>query len=126
MTGSNASNLYGSNSSNIINPYYFPDPHGLSFFDRLENRTNNTSPSPNSAQMSTFIIYDVLSTEHGNNPTSMMDHEYFNGVPGSSITSKGSVVIVQVQVMLSLFHQLMQLILVLILLILKEISYKCF
>ena len=42
--------------------------------------------------MSTFIIYDVLSTEHGNNPTSMLDHEYFNGVSGSSITSKGSVV----------------------------------
>jgi hypothetical protein len=92
LYGSNASNIYGSNSSNIINPYYFPDPHGLSFFDRLENRTNNTSGSPASARMSTFIIYDVLSTEHGNNPTSMLDHEYFSGVSGSTITSKGSVV----------------------------------
>jgi hypothetical protein len=84
--------LYGSSASSYSNPYYFPDPHGLSFFDRLENITNNTSGSPSSARMSTFIIYDVLSTEHGNNPTSMIDHEYFNGVSGSTITSKGSVV----------------------------------
>jgi hypothetical protein len=94
LYGSNASNIYGSNSSNIINPYYFPDPHGLSFFDRLENRTNNTSGSPASARMSTFIIYDVLSTEHGNQQCSMIDHEYFSGVAGSTIKAKGSVVTV--------------------------------
>ena len=51
--------------------------------------------------------------------SSMLDHEYFNGVVGSTITSKGSIVIVQVKVMLSLFHQFMQQILALILLILK-------
>ncbi|MCE5214741.1 MAG: hypothetical protein LLF83_08500 [Methanobacterium sp.] len=67
--------------------YYFPDPHGLSFFDRLENRTNDTSISPTSARMSTFIIYDVLQEEHSNNPTSMLDHEYFNGVTGYVITT---------------------------------------
>ncbi len=82
--------LQGSSSSNYTNPYYFPDPHGLSFFDRLENRTNNTSESPTSARMSTFIIYDVLSTEHGNNPTSMLDHEYFAGVSGSPVASEGT------------------------------------
>lgn len=67
--------------------YYFPDPHGLSFFDRLENRTNNTSGSPASARMSTFIIYDVLMEEHSGNPTSMLDHEYFDGVTGYVITT---------------------------------------
>jgi hypothetical protein len=76
--------------------YYFPDPHGLSFFDRLENKTNYSSTSPTSARMSTFIIYDVLSQEHGNNHVSMLDHEYFNStlILGLSITSKGSTVTV--------------------------------
>lgn len=68
-------------------PYYFPDIHGLSFFDRLENRTPGTSCSPESARMSTFIIYDVLMEDHGNQPTSMLDHEYFDGVPGTAITT---------------------------------------
>ena len=68
--------------------YYFPDIHGLSFFDRLENRTNDTSCSPPSARMSTFIIFDVLMEEHGANPTSMIDHEYFNGVSGSVVTTR--------------------------------------
>lgn len=67
--------------------YYFPDPHGLSFFDRLENRTNETSCSPPEARMSTFIIFDILSEDHGNQPVSMLDHEYFNGVTGSAITT---------------------------------------
>lgn len=67
--------------------YYFPDIHGLSFFDRLENRTNDTSCSPPEARMSTFIIYDVLMEDHGNQPTSMLDHEYFNGVSGTAITT---------------------------------------
>lgn len=67
--------------------YYFPDVHGLSFFDRLENRTNDTSGSPTSARMSMFIMYDPLQEDHGNNPTSMLDHEYFAGVPGYIITT---------------------------------------
>jgi hypothetical protein len=75
-------------------PYYFPDPNGLSFFDRLENRTISTSVSPPSARMSTFIIYDVLMEDHGNQPTSMLDHEYFNGIPGTSITVNGALVTV--------------------------------
>ena len=67
--------------------YYFPDAHGLSFFDRLENRTNDTSGSPTSARMSCFIIYDILAEDHRNNPTSMLDHEYFAGISGTAITT---------------------------------------
>ncbi len=70
-------------------PYYFPDSHGLSFFDRLENRTPATSGSPPEARMSTFIIYNILQEDHGNYPTSMVDHEYFSGVQGFVITSQG-------------------------------------
>lgn len=68
-------------------PFYFPDAHGLSFFDRLENRTNGTSGSPISARMSTFVIDDPLQEDHGNIPTSMLDHEYFAGVTGYNITT---------------------------------------
>ncbi len=70
-------------------PYYFPDTHGLSFFDRLENRTNYSSGSPTSARMSTFIIYDPLQEDHQNLPISMLDHEYFNStlVTGYVITT---------------------------------------
>lgn len=67
--------------------YYIPDPHGLSFFDRLENRTNDSSGSPASARMSTFILYDPLAEDHNNNPTSMLDHEYFAGVSGHVLTT---------------------------------------
>jgi hypothetical protein len=70
-------------------PYYFSDIYGLSFFDRLENRTPETSGSPPEARMSTFIIYDVLEEDHGLRPTSMLDHEYFEGVEGSVITAQG-------------------------------------
>lgn len=73
-------------------PYYFPDTHGLSFFDRLENRTPETSGSPPEARMSTFIIYDVLEEDHGNNPVSMVDHEYFAGDLGEVITVQGTTV----------------------------------
>lgn len=65
------------NPSDIPNrPYYFPDAHGLSFFDRLENRTNNTSTAVNKAKLSTFIIGDPLYNYHGTSAVSHLDHEY--------------------------------------------------
>jgi len=58
-------------------PYYFPDSHGLSFFDRLENRTNDTSTASDSAKFSTFIVGDPLYNTHGTSYVSHLDHEYF-------------------------------------------------
>lgn len=58
-------------------PYYFPDPHGLSYFDRLENRTNGTSTASNNAKMTTFIIGDPLYNSHETSSVSHVDHEYF-------------------------------------------------
>lgn len=79
--------LDGQNSSELgSRPYYFPDPNGLSFFDRLEGGAVNTSES-NASRMSTFIIGDPLQEDHKNIPTSCLDHEYFNAVPGSLITT---------------------------------------
>ncbi|OEC84878.1 MULTISPECIES: hypothetical protein [Methanobacterium] len=62
-------------------PYYFPDPlGGLTFFDRLENRSTS-SDSNNKTWMSTFILGDPLKDEHaGNEIVSRLDHEYFSGV----------------------------------------------
>lgn len=65
------------NPSDIgLRPYYFPDPHGLSFFDRLENRTNDTSTAANNAKLSTFIIGDPLYNYHNTSYVSHLDHEY--------------------------------------------------
>ena len=83
--------LVGANASMGYRPYYFPDPHGLTFFDRLENRTNGSSSGLNSAKMSTFILNDPLMNEHGNKPTSTLDHEYFVGTSGSTINVKGTI-----------------------------------
>ncbi|WP_424355890.1 hypothetical protein [Methanobacterium sp. MBAC-LM] len=80
--------LVGANTEMGYRPYYFPDSHGLTFFDRLEGRTNSTSAGPDSAKMSTFILYDPLQEDHGNNPISMLDHEYFASVIGYTITTK--------------------------------------
>lgn len=67
-----------SNPSDIGNrPYYFPDPSGLSFFDRLENRTNYTSTAAPNARLSTFIISDPLYNYHNTSYVSHLDHEYF-------------------------------------------------
>lgn len=63
-------------------PYYFIDPYGLSFFDRLENKTNLTSNSPPVTRMSTFILRNPLSY---NAQISILDHEYFNQIPGTTI-----------------------------------------
>ena len=71
-------------------PYYFPDPNGLSFFDRLEGGKVDTS-EPNASRMSTFIIDDPLKEEHGNVATSCIDHEYFSGIGGTYITTANTV-----------------------------------
>lgn len=64
--------------------YYFPDPNGLSFFDRLNNQTSSTDPV--NTRMSTFILGDPLFDAHGNaSAISHLDHEYFNEKPGSPI-----------------------------------------
>lgn len=83
--------LNGTNNTGGItpNPYYFPDSNGLTFFDRLEGRTNNTSLGPNSAKMSTFIIGQPLNGDYNGAPISCLDHEYFTGVSGTTISSYG-------------------------------------
>ena len=83
--------LVGANTSMGYRPYYFPDPHGLTFFDRLENRTNGSSSGLDSAKMSTFILNDPLMNEHGNSPVSTLDHEYFNSTTGVTINVKGTI-----------------------------------
>jgi|GEM_PF-318425 len=77
-------------------PYYFPDPHGLSFFDRLENRTNNTSSSPTSARMSTFILWNPVWENVPGYTPSYLDHEYFAGINGTQINTTNSGVVTPV------------------------------
>lgn len=73
------------NPSNITpRPYYVPDSRGLSFFDRLENRSVSADNVSN--RMSTFILNDVLNEEHNSSAVSIVDWEYFKGVPGLPIT----------------------------------------
>lgn len=69
-------------------PYYFIDSNGLSFFDRLENKTSTNSPSASYTKMSTFILGDPLLEDHGTESISFLDHEYFAGVAGSQIYTK--------------------------------------
>jgi hypothetical protein len=72
------------NPSNITpRPNYFVDSEGLSFFDRLENRS--TSADANITRMSTFILGDVLQEDHNNAHISIVDWEYFKVVPGYPI-----------------------------------------
>jgi hypothetical protein len=68
----------GTNNPSNITPrcYYFNDPYGLSFFDRLENNTNSSTSDPK-VKMSTFILGDPLNENHGTNEVSRLDHEYF-------------------------------------------------
>jgi hypothetical protein len=77
-------------------PYYFPDTHGLSFFDRLENRTNDTSSSPASARMSTFILWNPVWENVPGYTPSYIDHEYFAGINGTVITTTHSGVVTKV------------------------------
>lgn len=83
--------LNGTNNAGNItpNPYYFPDTNGMTFFDRLEGRNNNTAQGPSSAEMSTFIIGEPLLTDYNGAHLSAVDHEYFAAVSGTSITVKG-------------------------------------
>lgn len=111
LIGGNASNIYhfadkvSSGKLNYLNeelvgsnetsgfgymPYYFPDTHGLSFFDRLENRTNNTSVSPPSARMSTFILWNPVWENVPGYTPSYLDHEYFAGINGTPINTTHS------------------------------------
>ena len=92
--------LYGSNLSTFVESYYFPDNYGLSFFDRLENKTYTSSTSPPQTRMSTFILWNPIQENVGAT-ASMIDHEYFyssvpgqpiTGIPGQSITALGVMV----------------------------------
>ncbi|HOQ19741.1 MAG: hypothetical protein RBT32_03245 [Methanothermobacter sp.] len=74
-------------SSITPRPYYIVDSSGLSFFDRLENRSSGTNPK---AGMSTFIIGNPLIEDHnGNQYISKIDREYFAGINGGTIKVKG-------------------------------------
>jgi hypothetical protein len=88
--------LAGTNTSFGYMPYYFPDTHGLSFFDRLENRTNNTSGSPASARMSTFILWNPNYENIPGYTPSYLDHEYFAGINGTPITTTHNGVVTNV------------------------------
>ena len=83
--------LNGTNNTSKIalRPYYFPDPSGLTFFDRLENKNNNSSPGPNSAKMSTFVLGDPLREQYFPTNVSCVDHEYFSKTVGHPITVDG-------------------------------------
>jgi len=73
------------NPGNITpRPFYFPNEHGLTFFDRLENRSTSLNPN-NRTRMSTFILGDPLREHHGREAVSRLDQEYFNNVAGSFI-----------------------------------------
>ena len=78
-----------SNPSQIYpRPFYFLDTHGLSFFDRLENKENSTTTSPPATRMSTFILGDPLNEDHSTDAISFLDHEYFDGIAGTTITTR--------------------------------------
>ena len=82
----------GNNASVSDNPYYFPDSNGLTFFDRLENKTISNSNGPDSAKMSTFITGDPLVYDINGRQVSAVDHEYFACVTGAQfITVDGCV-----------------------------------
>lgn len=78
-------------------PYYFIDTNGLSFFDRLENKTYTNSPSASYTKMSTFILGDPLNEDHGTEAISFLDHEYFSGVAGSKISTKKNGVLTEIR-----------------------------
>lgn len=72
------------NASIALNPYYFPDPNGLTFFDRLENRTSSAN-SNTATRMSTFVIGDPLEYDTNGQQISAVDRQYFNKVSGIPI-----------------------------------------
>ncbi|MCK9150653.1 hypothetical protein [Methanobacterium alcaliphilum] len=80
--------MYGTDNPSKIYPrsYYVPNKYGLSFFDRLENKTNSSSTSPANTRMSSFVLGNVLSEDHGRADISFVDYEYFNSVRGYPIS----------------------------------------
>ncbi|MGV8144763.1 MAG: hypothetical protein ACP5OJ_09155 [Methanothermobacter sp.] len=82
--------LNGTENPSTISPrpYYFGDPEGLSFFDRLEGK--NTSTEPDEVKMSSFIIGDPLLEDHGTREISKIDHEYITGVRAYYILKIGN------------------------------------
>ncbi len=88
-TGGKLDNLWGeimgAPNATVMHPYYFQDPRGLTFFDRLENRNTGNSYGPDNAKMSTFILWDPLEEDHGQK-ASMLDRDYFANVKGFPIT----------------------------------------
>lgn len=88
--------LTGANNSMGLLPYYFPDTHGLSFFDRLENRVNTTSNSPANARMSTFILWNPNFENIPGYTPSYLDHEYFTAINGTPITTTHNSIITTV------------------------------
>jgi len=89
--------LIGANKTNFgYMPYYFPDTHGLTFFDRLENRTNDTSTGPDNAKMSTFVLWNPVWENIPGYTPSCIDHEYFAGINGTKITTTHSGVVTPV------------------------------
>jgi hypothetical protein len=75
--------LNGTNNPSGIGPrpYYFTDPNGLTFFDRLEGKSSSTDTI--GARMTTFVIGDPLSEDYNGQQMSRVDHEYFSGVLGN-------------------------------------------
>jgi hypothetical protein len=82
----------GTNNPSNITPrsYYFNDPYGLSFFDKLENRSTSAETN-NATRMSSFIRGDPLLEDHGTPAISRVDWEYFKNPPvaGTQITMDG-------------------------------------
>ena len=70
-------------------PQYFPDPAGLSFFERLQG--GQISGENNQTRISTFIIGNPLSDVYRGKTISALDHEYFTSVTGTGITINGSI-----------------------------------
>lgn len=68
-------------------PLYFVNPYGLSFFDRLENRSVSAEVN-NTTRMSTFVLGDPLFDEHGRADISKLDQDYFGNKTGTLITIK--------------------------------------
>lgn len=73
-------------------PYYFPDSEtGLSFFDRLENKTLKEKDPNEEARMNTFVLGDPLfeaddeAWHNAFNVISSVDTEYFNNVRGYKV-----------------------------------------
>lgn len=84
--------LNGTDNPSNITPrsYYFIDPDGLSFFDRLENRSE--SADPEYTRMSTFILEDPLLEDHnGDQHISKVDREYFLGIARTTIKVRNNV-----------------------------------